>query len=662
MSHGLHSKPLARAIGLSLALAGLASHAWAFPQDTGEETAPPYEDRIIPSDQLAALPEDDSERFDAEGLPRSLDLQLLVSRTERGDETFNEQGLSVGGFWETLDHGSFSLDATLLHADRERASGGGWGGRGTLWQRGLFLDGGWRGDNGIGVLNTAVPTLMRDQYRFLLPSVPFAGLSTDWQQANRSLQLMGSYGRGGVFDGARVVGFERSDGDVASLGAQWQWAPGWSGALAGLATDGRLVPDNDGGVLVQENRTRALLFANGWRDANNALTLNLQSSGGDPGDAFGAWLDGRADRGRYQHRYGVFHLEPQLAWGALPIANDAEGAYYRVNYQYARWSWNAGIDQIRSVSGNSFEGQYGNAYGRYQATARMGYGGGLNVRDSDAGTAYSTQLFVDQLNRWGQSRLQWDFVDNGATGGDSWEIKLDHSLRLRPGKRLSASLNHGSLSFSGEAPTRTSSVSLIGGIDLTERLNLDGSARYARGTGPNAFRGTDLNLNLAWRFARQWSLVGSVYENRGTRRSPFILDPLAPDTFIDIPRDRSLFLSLRYERRAGTTSGVLGGPPGSPVGSITGSVYLDDNGDGQRAASEQPAANVTVLLDGLYAVRTDSNGEFVFPRVAVGAHVVTVVPDNLPLPWFVDEQTDRRAVEVKVRDQQRVDIGARRQR
>jgi len=655
-------KPLALAIGLSLALAGLSATASAFPQDAEEAEAPAYQDRIIPSDQLAPLSEDEGEAYDAEGLPRSLDLQLLVSRTERGDETFNEQGLSASGFWETLDHGNLSLDATLLHADRERAGGGGWGGTATLWQRGLFLDGGWRGDNGIGVLNTALPALMRDQYRFLLPSVPFAGLSTDWHQASRKLQLMGSYGRGGVFDGARVVGFERSDGDVASLGAQWQWAPGWTGAAAALATDGNLIPDTDGGVLLQPSRTRALLVANGWRNANHALTLNLQSSGGDPADAFGAWLDGRSDRGRYQHRYGLFHLERDLAWGALPIANDAEGAYYRLNYQYARWNWNAGLDSIRSVSGNSFEGLYGNFYGRYQATTRLGYGGGLNVRDSDAGTAYSTQVFADQRNRWGQSRLQADFVDNGPTGGNSWEVKVDHSLPLKPGKRLSLSLNHGSLSYSGEAATRTSSMSLIGGIDLTEQLNLDGSARYARGTGPNAFRGTDLNLNLAWRFARQWSLVGSIYENRGSRRSPFILDPLAPDTYYDIPRDRSLFLSLRYERRAGTTSGVLGGPPGSPVGSITGSVYLDDNGDGQRAASEQPAANVTVLLDGLYAVRTDSNGEFTFPRVAVGAHVVTVLPDNLPLPWFIDDELDRRAVDVTVRDQQRVDIGARRQR
>ncbi|MCM2355351.1 MAG: carboxypeptidase-like regulatory domain-containing protein, partial [Arenimonas sp.] len=109
-------------------------------------------------------------------------------------------------------------------------------------------------------------------------------------------------------------------------------------------------------------------------------------------------------------------------------------------------------------------------------------------------------------------------------------------------------------------------------------------------------------------------------------------------------------------------AGVLGGAPGSAFGSIAGSVYLDENGDGERAASELPASNVTVLLDGRYSVRTDSQGNFEFPRVAVGAHTIEVVPDNLPLPWFLDEQGDRRAVEVQVREAARVDIGARRQR
>jgi hypothetical protein len=61
-------------------------------------------------------------------------------------------------------------------------------------------------------------------------------------------------------------------------------------------------------------------------------------------------------------------------------------------------------------------------------------------------------------------------------------------------------------------------------------------------------------------------------------------------------------------------------------------------------------------------VRTDSQGNFEFPRVAVGNHVLTVLPDNLPLPWSFDEEADKRSVEVKVREQQRVDIGARRPR
>ena len=102
--------------------------------------------------------------------------------------------------------------------------------------------------------------------------------------------------------------------------------------------------------------------------------------------------------------------------------------------------------------------------------------------------------------------------------------------------------------------------------------------------------------------------------------------------------------------------------PGAAAGGIRGSVFLDENGDGVRSASELPAVNVTVLLDGRYAVRTDSQGEFEFPRVATGAHTVQVVPDNLPLPWFLAEDGESRAVEVRVRDTTRVDIGARRQR
>lgn len=172
-----------------------------------------------------------------------------------------------------------------------------------------------------------------------------------------------------------------------------------------------------------------------------------------------------------------------------------------------------------------------------------------------------------------------------------------------------------------------------------------------------------MNISLNWRMAAHWWLSTTIYENNGQRRSPFSLDPLAPpDQFFDLPRDRSIYLNLRYERQSGTSARVLGGAPGSAYGSISGSVFLDENGDGVRSASELTAANVTVVLDGNYSVRTDSQGFFEFPRVGPGSHRLTVVPDNLPLPWFFDGPGESRTIDVKVRAEQRVDFGAIRQR
>lgn len=640
--------------------AGIALATTAAAADTPPEVKP-YRDRIIAADSLAPLPPDEDLIEDPAGLPRSLALDLLVSRTERGGESFAEQGLSVSSFWETRDKGTFSLDATLLRSDRRQDGGDPWGGTATLWQRGLHAHGGWRVNNGLGVLNSPLPPLLREQYRFFLPSVSLAGASSEWQQHDRGLTVQAAYGRAGLFDGARVVGFDVAEGDVASAGAQWTWAPRWTGAMAYLGADGRLHPDGQGGARFDTGSTRALLFANAWQGDRDSVHLNLQASRGVLGDAGGAWLDARAQRGRYTHHYGAFSLDPGLAWGSLPINNDARGVYYRASYQHARWNWNAGVDHIQSITGRSFDGNYGNGFVRYQATTSLGYGGSLSVRESAAGTAHSSQVFVDKRTRWGQTRLQYEQAVSGD--GDSWQLSVDQALPMQQGSRLSLSLTHGSLSYGGEPSTASSSIAAIGGFDLTERLTADGTLRYTHGDGPAAFRGADLNLNLNWRLATRWWLIATVYENRGSRRSPFLLDPLAPDNpFITLPRDRSIFLNLRYQRQAGTPMAVIGGTPGGAVGSIRGSVFLDENRDGERAASELPAANVTVVLDGRYSVRTDSQGNFEFPRVATGKHELTVLPDNLPLPWFFEPQSERRVIEVKVRDTQRVDIGARRER
>lgn len=655
---------------LAVAIAGILATCTARaqvvvePQDGGA-----YVDRIIAPQQLQDLPPDEDELVDSDGLPRSFYAEAIVSRNEYGDDSFDEQGISAGGFRETSAWGAFSLDATLFNSDRQRFDGlgngddGGLGGAVTLLQRDLYLDGGWRLNNGLGVLNTPATPLLRNQYRFFLPTVTFAGASSEWIRQDDGLLLQGAVGRAGLYSGTRVVGFEIADGDVGALGAQWQWAPRWTGAASFLATQGRIVPDDQGEAVFEQGDTQALYAATAWQDARDRVQFNLLGSDGDDvRGATGAWIDASAVRGRYLHNYGAYRLDEGLSWGALPINNDVQGGYYRISYQYARWSWNAGLDDIRSLSDTGFDGRFATGYLRYQASSTLGYGGSLSLRDATS-ASHGAQLFLDKRTSWGQSRVQLDQAGSEGSS-DSWQVSLDQAFPLQQGARLSASVGYGSLRYDDTIDaTRTTTLALYGGRDLSDWLSIDGTARWTDGDGGEAFRGTDFNLGLNWRLHPRWSLTAAFYQSQGSRRSPFILDPLVTGTpFISLPRNRSVFLTLRYERSEGRPQAVFGGATGGPSGAIVGNLFLDDNSDGVRAASEQPAANVTVVLDGRFAVRTDSLGNFEFPRVATGTHILTVVPDNLPLPWFVDEATAQRTLQVEVRQATRIDIGARRQR
>jgi SdrD B-like domain len=114
---------------------------------------------------------------------------------------------------------------------------------------------------------------------------------------------------------------------------------------------------------------------------------------------------------------------------------------------------------------------------------------------------------------------------------------------------------------------------------------------------------------------------------------------------------------LRYTEAAGSTQAPIGGSVGSAAGSIQGVIYLDENGNGKQEASERGAAQITVLLDGRFSTETDRLGRFEFPYVAAGAHTITVVSDNLPLPWSIPDE-GKQTIRVFTRDQTRVVIGA----
>jgi len=660
--------PLRCRLAAALALAACASTAAA--QDAyaptsaaqdAPEAAGEYRDRIIAPQALAPLPPDPQDERDDSGLPRSLRIGLDYARNERGDERYDERGLSLGGYWETANWGSVSLDATALRRGGDRRDGAReWSGAATLWQRGMYVDGGWRGDNGLGVLATPAPELQRNQYRFFLPTVAMAGASSQWSRDADGRSVYAAFGRAGLFDGTRTVGFELGEGEVAALGAQWRPAPDWTASAALLSNDGRIAADARG-VALTPGATQAGHWAARWNSGADSVQFNLLSSHSRDGNATGGWIDASARRGRFRHDAGVFSLDPGMAWGALPVNQDARGGYYRIGYQYGRWLWNAGLDEIRSISGRGFDGRYATAFARYQASTRLGYGASASLRHADGGgDAYSVQGFADYRSDWGQTRLQLDRADAGG-GERSWQASVDQALPLPEGQHLSLSLAYAELGQRGLEATRSASVSLYGGLRLGQRWNLDGNARWTRGDGPSATRGSDINLGLSGALARGWSLSAALYQSRGSQRSPFLLDPLALDSpFQRLPRERSALLTLRYDWQAGRPQAVLGAAPAAASGDIAGTLYLDENGDGVRAASELPAANVTVVLDGRWTARTDSNGAFAFARVGVGEHRLQTVADNLPLPWSLSDAPI--PVRVSVRDTTRIDIGATRPR
>ena len=627
---------------------------------------PPYEDRIIAPGKLQPLPDDADDEDDSTGLPRAYHVELIAHTTRFTGARSDELGVGVGGFRDTDSLGTFSGDLLLFRSRNDRAHGDRWRGTATLWQRGLQMPGGWTANNGAGVLNTPLPDLLRDQYRFFLPSVPMLGISSEWRQSGGQASWSAAIGRGGGYGGTRLSGFEIGDGNIASFGAQWAWSEHWAGAATLLATDGRVVPASQGTPSVQVANSHVVVFANRWQGTRDSVNLNLQTSNAAGASAAGMWLDVRSDRGRIVHRYGVFSLEPDLVWGAWPINNDVRGGYYRIEYNRARWSANAGIDRIASISGKSFDGWYGSAYSRYQSSSRFGFGGGLTARDDQRSgqhdRAESLQLFADMQSGIGQTRLQFDAARDTRSDG-SWQFLVDQALNLRGGSRLSLSASYGGIADDNGKSTRTTSLAAYGGVDITENFSVDGTIRWSSSQGNDDAHGLDMNLGWRWQLGSHWSMLGNLSDNRSSRRSPFLLDPLNNQALAATqPHDRSAFVTLRYDFSAGHRQGVLGGPPNAATGRIAGSIFLDDNDDGTRSASEQGAANVTVILDGMYTMRTDEQGRFRFGRVAVGEHQLVVVPDNLPLPWSIGDDHTTRTIKVEVREDTVIDIAASRQR
>lgn len=665
--------PPSRALILGLLCACAAAGA-AEPAPGVAPAAAAYEDRLIDGGTLPVeLVTDDYAGHDAGGWPRAMYAEAVASRISRGDADLNEAGVRFGGMLDTPDYGAFTLDATVRVAGSD---GEGSGNMITLVQRGMPVSAEWYLNSAVGVAYAPISDLARRQSRFFVPAIHMSGTSVEWRKSGE-VQAFASYGEPSVYSGVYIPTVENLGGRQTSGGLQWNLDGGWSVAAQAIdVSDVRLGLERSSPKI----SARSWFGALGWDQPATRVQLNLAGSSILDSDArTGAWLDAEVHQGRTSHSFGAFYLDPQLVWGNQQLASDATGGYYRAAYQSRRWTLDGGLDYVSSVSGDTGDVIYGTGYARYQYSSRLGFGGGTNFRQSlaDSGsttgsgstariddgwsTAWSAFGFVDAANRWGMGRGQLNYARDSEQ--DAAQISLDQTWNTHVGQRLSTALFFGRTDLASHTEN-SAGLAVYGGGDLGRNFSIDANARWNKVFGGADSNDLFANVAANWGFARGWTASASYYQNRSDSRFPLTVD--SPVTIAQpyerLERnDSGLYLSVRYDWRAGSPTAPLGGGPGMGSGRIVGVLFLDENENDRFDAGESAAPNVVVMLNGRFAVRTDAAGRFEFPAVVAGNHYLGVVSDNLPLAWNVPAEA-RFNVRVGVREQSRIELPVRRQR
>ena len=630
-----------------------------------------YQDRYIGGGSLVPdIIAGDEGTSDTNGLAHSLELDgVLSALSSHGSGSATnvmENGIIAKSQWETVAYGAWSLDASARTGGSDLGpSEQGQGGVVTLRQRGMSFDGGWQADNALGDLNSPDISLARIQPRFYLPTAPIQGLATEWRGPS-GLQLVAGGGVPGLYDGIEAPNFRTLSGSTATAGAEWSPASQWTlGGQLIEAHDVNLAigPVIDGAALMSS--TTGLLTA-AWADRGEHVQLNLLDGdvSGKP-NAVGAWIDGSVAQGRFLENAGLFRVDPNMTWGNQLISNDVQGGYYRLNYQSRQWLADVGIDEVRSVSGLGTNTTFLTGDTRYQLSRDWGVGGVANVSHTDGGSSWSLEGFVDHSNAGGTGRAQADFAATPV--GQDATLTLNETWSTPAGFRLStgASLERISGAINDlQQDSTVLSLAAFGGGQFSGAFGVEGNVRWARAVQGQAAPGVTANVSLTWQLSRAWEVLATYYEAQvGTWTPLTVVSPLTPPVATPIPAvdERGIFLTFRYRRASGSHFAPLGGAPGAGSGEIAGIVFLDANNNGRADAAEAGAPNVTVVLDGRFSVQTDASGRFAFPAVATGHHVITVIPDNLPLPWTLVNE-GRAEVDVSTRDRADIGIAAQRPR
>lgn len=643
----------------------------------------PYVDRVIEGAAAESDREVAAQQRDTSGRPRWWRVESRLGReTASIGQPLNSQGLALQGGYDTLNHGAWSIDAQTRRVQRrdelQPPRNDGIDTVLTVRQCGFPLGSGWWMNNDFGAIGLVGAPLSRAPARVALPLVRVQGASGEWLQPSEGWTAALSTGRPAVIDSFFTSELSLQPGRITQTALQWN-VPNPQRGAGGLRSATQVAAQVARGQDLQGSTSDARIDANSlWMGARHqaawgATQLQFLTSsterrdGATPsltptGTSQGVWLDTDWRSGAFGHSAGGYKLGAGLNWAGLPMAADADGLYWRTQWQNWQWSADGGLDVLRSGS-SSGTGVYGTFNVRQRLRRDLSWGLNTAVRRLDS-VAYNVAAELQWSHRLGQTigrlELDGDRGEGDAPAQQGQRLVLNHHWTLANGWTWTTGATLGQVSGNPSIATPSAGrrvIALATSLDasITPTLSLRGSGNAERFAGQVR---SGLQAALDWQLAPAWNLETRINVDRGRLQRFRSLDPLAPPVLSPGTElnARSVFVVLRYSGSAGSMSAPLGGRVSDGGGSINGVVYLDANRNGRQDAGERGAAGVTVSLDGRYTAVTDNQGRFEFAWVAAGLRAVTVLNETLPLPWTAPDE-GRTVVEVKLRGTHSVAVG-----
>lgn len=645
--------------GLLLAVSlPLPTHAADF------KTLSTYKDKLIDPDIADEAFGTEEEQKEKQGVFADLPPGFITGEYQiynsnlSGDEAIKrrESGFGIRAQQQTLGWGRIDFTGASTSESANPGEGFGSGKQLRLSQRDFVVHNNWRMNNHAGHHRVESPRVVVNSQHRRLPQPLIDGVSS--QASRQRLTLYAASGKLGNQRGRTFTVFDDSQtsGDATGLAADYQIDRHWSTGLQWWDID-----DTSSGLTSSHT---TLVGAAKYTNPENQLFNELHFLNNDNGST-GLWIDGALRYRSWRYQYGLFSLDPDLAWvnSTANITSDRQGGYWRGDRRRNRFSGGLGLEHYKTnidsdptLAKRSVDTIYGT--GHYRLTRKTSISGSGNFQNEDS-QALMLDTSQDRLTL--SSALRHDF----ELGVSAWELTLTDTTGENESNRQDWSWDHDwklpsifklRTGISRQTEQRPdidldqTSLRVSGGF-VDTGLSVSGSLSHATGGSGISTNGksSDANLNVTWQFARGWQMAFDYSWNENKSELVNNIETLVTD--------KSLLFSLRYTQPWGSQKSVYGNKTRfNGIGTLQGKVFMDSNGNGIQESNEAGMPQITVRLDGNYTVETDATGSYRFFPVTSGKHNVTVDVINAPLPWSLKDEVPQ-PISIQTRQTTTINIG-----